>query len=1210
MNPDPAKSGMCNQNDFLRGGGEMGERMRIFDWSKTPLGPAACWPQSLRSLLSMMLPSKAQIILFWGPEYVVFYNDAYRPVFGAKHPQALGQPGGVAWKEIWDVGANLHNLLDGVIRTGEAFTAKDMMFIMERHGFVEEAYFDVSYDPVRIESGEVGGVYCIVTETTGRVVGERRLALLRDLAARNATARTAHDACVLAIETLAAKPHDVPFAAAYLEGELQACTPGIQSEQLKELKIGAVGRLVVGLNSKRPFDEQYRSFLELVADQLDTAIANARAYEAERERAEALAQLDRAKTAFFSNVSHEFRTPLTLILGPVEELLARRYGDLTPDAKNQIEIVNRNGLRLLRLVNNLLDFSRIEAGRIQARYEATDLAAFTAELASSFRSATERAGLRLIVDCPPLSEPAYVDHDMWEKIVLNLISNAFKFTFEGQIEISLRQGLSGPSCLSGDTTDRIDQKDQMDAHHVTLCVRDTGVGIPAEAMPHIFERFYRVENMHSRTHEGSGIGLALVQELAKLHKGSVRVESRIGEGSTFIVSIPLGSAHLQPEKIGPGQTRISTAVGAGPFVEEALRWIPEADRGHKSEELLRHECLPVTAPTSAEEEKRDRPLIVLADDNADMRHYVVRLLAERYHVISAPDGEAALSVVRRDKPHLVLSDIMMPRLDGFGLLRAIRGDSALRTIPVILLSARAEEETRIEGLEHGADDYLIKPFSAKELLARVETHVRLAQVRRESEDVLRESEARFRTFADSAPTMLWVTEPDGSCSYLSRGWYELTGQTEQTGLGYGWLDAVHPDDRAASGELFRAANDKYEPFSLEYRIRRSDGEYRWALDVGRPRFETTGEFLGYIGSVIDITERKQVEQQLQNHSEQLAVVLDAQRTIAGAHVEYPALLDLILERMMQMTGAEGASLEMVEEDDMVYEAAVGIAASFVGLRLKAVSSLSGLCHTSGQCQRADDTDTDPRVDREVCRRIGLRSMIVMPLRYGEESFGVLKIASSRPSAFGDAVEYNLRLMSEFLGMTIVRKRAERALLESEIRFRTFFENAAVGAAQISLEGRFIHVNDRYCRITGYSRNELLEKMGPRDLDHPDDINANRTRIAELFNRDTPCLDFEKRYIHKDGHIVWVSVTVAPIRDHQGRPESTATIIQDVTARKQAETAFQEHAEQLARFNRAAVDREVRMIELKKRINELCAEQGKPAPYRVEWDREEVVRGEW
>jgi hypothetical protein len=196
----------------------MGARMRALDWSKTPLGPLEGWPQSLRSPLSILLPSKAQIILFWGPEYVVFYNDAYRPVFGAKHPHMLGQPGRVAWSEIWDTGAHLHDLLAGVVRTGEAFSAKDMLFVLERYGFVEETYFDVSYDPVRIESGEVGGVFCIVTETTGRVVGERRLALLRELAARNSYARSPGEACALAVETLAANPQDIRFALTYLDG--------------------------------------------------------------------------------------------------------------------------------------------------------------------------------------------------------------------------------------------------------------------------------------------------------------------------------------------------------------------------------------------------------------------------------------------------------------------------------------------------------------------------------------------------------------------------------------------------------------------------------------------------------------------------------------------------------------------------------------------------------------------------------------------------------------------------------------------------------------------------------------------------------------------------------------------------------------------------------------------------------------------------------
>jgi hypothetical protein len=257
-----------SQLTFLAGGGEMGTRMREMDWTATPLGPPHTWPQSLRSTVSMLLPSKAQIVLFWGPQFIVLYNDAYRPVFGAKHPDALGRPGSEAWSEIWD--SQLHALLDGVVRTGEAFWARDLLFEIERYGFPEETYFDVSYDPVRVESGIVGGVFCIVTETTERVVGERRLALLRDLAARNATARTERDACLLAIDTLAAKP-DVAFALAYLGDELQCATPDGE-RQLAEAKSGVVktlpippsaggrgGRLIIGINPRRPFDDGYKS---------------------------------------------------------------------------------------------------------------------------------------------------------------------------------------------------------------------------------------------------------------------------------------------------------------------------------------------------------------------------------------------------------------------------------------------------------------------------------------------------------------------------------------------------------------------------------------------------------------------------------------------------------------------------------------------------------------------------------------------------------------------------------------------------------------------------------------------------------------------------------------------------------------------------------------------------------------------------------------
>ncbi len=716
---------------ILSGGGEMGERMRALDWSATSLGPVSGWPQSLRSVVSMLLPSKAQIILFWGPEFVVLYNDPYRPVFGAKHPHVLGLPGREAWREIWD--NMLHPLLAGVVRTGEAFWAKDLLFLLERHGFVEETYFDVSYDPVRVESGGVGGVYCIVTETTDRVVGGRRLALLRDLAARQTTGHSTHEALALAMETLAAHEHDVPFAFVYSGDELQASTAGAEARRAEtpghlvmELPMFAGGtdgradRLVVGLNPRRPLDGDYRAFLQLVAVQLATALANARAYEEERRRAEALAEIDRAKTAFFSNVSHEFRTPLTLILGPISDLLAEREARPAAD-RERIELVHRNSLRLLKLVNTLLDFSRIEAGRVQAVFQPTDLSSLTCDLASAFRSAIERADMKLIVDCPPLAENAYVDRDMWEKIVLNLVSNAFKYTLAGEIRVSLRN---------------------QDAS-IVLSVADTGVGIPEQELPHVFERFHRVEGITGRTHEGTGIGLALVQELARLHGGGVGVTSRPGAGSTFTVTIPAGSAHLPADRLNASGAGPVSTLGATPYVEEALRWLPDGTGTAANDDGE------ITRPVPATKPGATKCRVLIADDNADMRDYVARLLGGQYDVEAVADGSAALAAARRELPDLIVADVMMPVLDGFGLLKELRADAALHGVPVLLLSARAGDESRVEGWAAGADSYLVKPFSARELLARVEGLVTLAKVRRDAADALRASEVALQQSLES-----------------------------------------------------------------------------------------------------------------------------------------------------------------------------------------------------------------------------------------------------------------------------------------------------------------------------------------------------------------------------------------------------------------------------------------------------------------------------
>jgi signal transduction histidine kinase len=382
-------------------------------------------------------------------------------------------------------------------------------------------------------------------------------------------------------------------------------------------------------------------------------------------------------------------------------------------------------LRLLKLVNTLLDFSRIEAGRTQASYEPTDLAAYTAELASVFRSAVEKGGLKLVVNCPALPEPVYVDREMWEKIVLNLLSNAFKHTFEGRITITL-----------GWCDD-----------HVKLTVADTGVGIPSAELPRLFERFHRVKGAKSRTHEGTGIGLALVRELVSLHGGTISVESDERRGSTFTVTIKAGASHLPADRVGKARELVSTATRATTYVEEALHWVPNDFEPNE----VRSHAAPVSIVSAppATPLRQASPRILLADDNADMRDYVRRLLAERYEVLAVPDGFKALAAAREKHPMLVLTDIMMPGLDGFGLLRELRADPATQNIPVILLSARAGEESAVEGLNAGADDYLTKPFSAQELMARVRTHLALSQVRLEWADKLEQSNKELESFSYS-----------------------------------------------------------------------------------------------------------------------------------------------------------------------------------------------------------------------------------------------------------------------------------------------------------------------------------------------------------------------------------------------------------------------------------------------------------------------------
>jgi PAS domain S-box-containing protein len=925
------------------GSDETSACLRALEWSATQLGPVEQWPQSLRTIVRVVLGSGYPMAICWGPDYVLLYNDAYRPIAGTRHPWALGRGAREVYPEAWDFIESMYN---SVMARGQTINyLSDVLVPLTRNNYLEEVYIAFSVSPIWDDNDRIGGVLNSALETTVRVIEDRRRQLLSALASRVAGARNEEEVWRASAETLGEDCLSLPFAflyeyrpqehQAYLAGasvetdealhppvidcrgeNLWQLDPALMKDgvliELGDLASGlsvpnwperpkeasvvpfrlgehseALGFLVAGIHPGQAFGDAYRQFVRRVAEQITIGLASARAYEQERQRAEVLAELDRAKTTFFSNVSHEFRTPLTLMLGPLEEIQKEARAQLSPERRELLATVRRNGLRLLKLVNTLLDFSRMEAGRAQTSYQPTDLASFTSEIASAFDSAMKNAGLCFSVECLP-TDPVYVDRDMWEKIVLNLLSNAYKFTFEGEVALTLKS-VDGA---------------------VELQVRDTGVGIPEEHREHVFERFHRIESTRARTYEGTGIGLALVQELVKLHGGSVRVESAVGTGSTFTVSIPSGTDHLPAERIQPAQTLVSATIRAEAYVEELKQWL-EVEPGLAVDAAT----LPkqaTRAPSLEPPPSEKRELIVLADDNADMRHYLTRLLSERYEVHAAADGLQALEVTRKLRPVLVLADVMMPQLDGFGLLRAIREDSSLASTPVILVSARAGEESRVEGLEADADDYLIKPFAARELLARVAAHVKMASLRRETaereervrgeaeleREKLRASEERlaqtsrlYRELQQSdaelqlqvallqqLPVSAWTLKPDGTPDFVNRVWLEFAGQTLDFVRSHpeAWMIAVHPEDRETAAQGFWEGVRSGKGFAFETRtLRAQDGTYRWHLNQAVVLRDAEGRVLRFVGTTTDIDDQKRTQEALRQAERKFRGLLES-----------------------------------------------------------------------------------------------------------------------------------------------------------------------------------------------------------------------------------------------------------------------------------------------------------------------------------------------
>jgi len=540
-----------------------------------------------------------------------------------------------------------------------------------------------------------------------------------------------------------------------------------------------------------------------------------------------LGELDAAKTAFFGNISHEFRTPLTLILGPIEDALATS----SSLGGEELRATHRSAVRLARLVNSLLDFSRLEAGRVRASFAPVALAELTAGLAASFHSLVVSAGVKLIVDCPPLSEPIWVDVPQLEKIVLNLVSNAFKFTLEGEIAVRMRE----------------------EGERVLLTVSDTGVGIPASELEHVFERFHRVEGSRGRSIEGTGIGLALVRELASLHGGTVSVTSELGRGTTFTVSIPTGRAHIPADRI---VATSSPTDAQSSFVLEASQWLEQPDTG-------------------ATNVARQKERILVVDDNADMRTYIIRLLRGEWHVEQARDGAEALEMIETSPPDLVVSDVMMPRVDGLALVRKLRAAPKTRNLPVILLSARAGEEASVEGIETGADDYLVKPFSGRDLIARIRGQLAGARSRTSA---LRASETRFRRLAEAG--LVGIAIEDASGRVLE------ANETFLAMLGFTTADVAAGEiewSRIAPGDPNLAP--KEAPRTWEGDCRRKDGRTIPVL-VARAPLER-GES---ITLSLDLSERRRLEEQFRQAQKMEAVG----RLAGGIAHDFNNILSVIL----------------------------------------------------------------------------------------------------------------------------------------------------------------------------------------------------------------------------------------------------------------------------------------------------------------------------
>lgn len=894
--------------DFLQtfsSNGELSKLLREFDWSKTALGEISTWPQSLKTAINIILNSQHPMFIAWGKEQIFIYNDAYIQILSrSKHPWALGRPFSEVWSEIWDV---CGPLADKVFQHGEPTFADNVRLFMQREGdFLEEGNYCFSYSPIRDESGEIAGLFCPSASISRQILMTRRVKTLGELSSKTLLQKTINLACASAIDILATNPDDFPFALLYLTNpdrksasliqatglaipnnyyinpesidltqqagsdkllwpiaeviktakaqklsvaSVNSLPLGLEKQRIKHALIfplntlgqqQAEGILIFGVNPCQRLDEEYEDFYKAVANNVMIAIQNAKIHEEEKKRIEELARLDKAKTDFFNNVSHEFRTPLTLILGMLDCLFKEHKDSLLSAQIEQLNLIRRNTLRLLKLVNSLLDFSSIEADRMQLAYESSKLSQLTTEIVSGFRSLFEKGGLELNTNIAELDEDVYVDQSMYEKILSNLLSNAFKFTTKGSVTVTLKKV----------------------GNNVELSVRDTGIGIPQTELHRVFKRFERIETSHARSFEGTGIGLSFVSELVNLHNGTIKVQSQYEQGSIFTVTLPLGTAHIPANKLTTNLKRKDNQQFSTASVQEAEAWLPNVTRQRPDVAI----STGVIGNTSTDN-LAIKETIVLVDDHKDMRDFVAKILTPYYNVITAENGEIALSLIQTHLPDLIISDAMMPVMTGYQLLKALRSDIKTKGLMFMFLTALSAEEDIVKGLAAGANDYLVKPFYADLLLARVKTLIELSRLQKNLQQQidqrtaeLQKEKENYSILASNIPVGVAHITPAGIVSYANKALCDIIGLPEEAIKANKWMDAIHPDDRKSVLDSWDTARENGTIFiSKEFRYVHANNDIVWVNTKIIPEIDEHGKVKSFIAAVVDLTERRRLE---------------------------------------------------------------------------------------------------------------------------------------------------------------------------------------------------------------------------------------------------------------------------------------------------------------------------------------------------------------